>query len=180
MCGGFHGVPVGMPPGVSPKNSRPGVHREDLLPHTTESYGGQPKRWLNNVIKGFSISFLPSSVSLHPNGDHSRFSHHIKLRKKAVSFPVPHFISEENLSPKTSSNFLFIFHWAELGLMPSPHQFLAGECNHHCWLRLIRICPSYNGEDEKMSEPHQGSGLWDRKRATGRASNSMCYTEFQQ
>lgn len=172
MCGGFHGILVGMLPGTRPKNSCPGFQREDLLPHTTESYGEQPKWWLINIIKSFSICLFSHTqchfiLILWSQGDSSRFSHHIKLQKKPVSFLVFHLISEENFSPKSSSNLLFTFHWPKLGLVPSSNQFLARGIQPHHRLRLIRICQSYSGEEEKTSEPLQRSAGVEQEELLG-------------
>lgn len=135
-CGGFHGAPVGMLSGASPLSS---FHGEGILP-----YVEQPKMWLNNVIKVLPIYLLSHTQRHFIRG---RFSHDIKLRKKAFLF----------LSPKASSNFYFMFHWPELRLKLSPVNSVQGEYNHHHWLRLIRICPRCNGEEEKMPGSHHGS-----------------------
>lgn len=121
----------------------------------------------------FSLSFLTSSVSVHPNvlwsqDEYSRFSQHAELWKKAVSFPVCHFIREEDLPQRPLVSLLSCFTGQNWGsCLPQIHS-LQGEYNHYRWLRLIRICLSYSGEEEKPSEPHHGStgveqeGCWVR------------------
>lgn len=120
MCGGFYGILVEMFPGASPKNSCPGFQREDLFFHTTESYGEQPKWWLTNVIKSSSI-YLFSHTQCHfflilwSQDDSGRFSHHIKLQRKPVSFLVFHLIGEKTFHQRPLATFYSHFigqNWA--------------------------------------------------------------------
>lgn len=79
--------------------------------------------------------------------------------RRLFPFLCPILLVRKTFPQRPLATFCSHFIGQNWDLCPPHINSLQGECNHHCWLRLIRICPSYNREDEKMSEPHQGSGL---------------------
>ena len=54
--------------------------------------------------------------------------------------------------PKASCSLPLTFHWPKLRLMPSAINSVHEEYSRRHWLRLVRICSTYNGEEEEASE----------------------------
>ena len=63
------------------------------------------------------------------------------------------FYQQGKLVPKASSSLPLMFYWPKLRLMPFPINSVWEEYNRCHWLRLVRICSRYNGEEEEASEP---------------------------